>query len=250
MLTNTTITSLRDLGCSGMADALVEQSSAASYAELSFEERLGLLVDRELSDRASRKLATRLRTAKLRQDASIEDIDFRSSRGLQRSRVLSLASSSAWVDQHQNLLITGSTGVGKSYLACAFAHAAIRHGHSAFYRRAPRLFQDLAIARADGRYARVLSQLSRVDVLCIDDFGLATFAANEPLDLLEILEDRCDARSTIMTSQLPVDAWHQLFADPTLGDAILDRITHNAHAFALTGDSLRKRTSKKEEDMA
>jgi DNA replication protein DnaC len=245
MLNNPTITALRTLSCNGMADALVEQLDSTQFAELAFEERIGLIVDRETADRDARKLATRLRAAHLRQPASIEDVSFRASRTLNRSQIMSLASSQ-WVASRHNILITGPTGVGKSYLACALCHSAIRQGYTALYRRASRLFEDLATARGDGRYPRLLASLARVDILCIDDFGLSSLAGNQPTDLLEILEDRIDRRSTIVTSQLPLDAWHKLFPDPTFGDAILDRLTHSAHSIPITGDSMRHHSTPKE----
>ena len=162
-----------------------------------------------------------------------------------RSQIMSLASSQ-WVASHHNILITGPTGVGKSYLACALCHSAIRQGHTALYRRASRLFDDLAAARADGRYPRVLTTLARVDILCIDDFGLSSLTDHQPTDLLEILEDRIDRRSTMVTSQLPTDAWHKLFPDPTFGDAILDRLTHSAFSIPISGDSMRQHATPKE----
>lgn len=239
MLNHHTATQLAELGLSGMLDALNEQQESIQYLDLSFEERLGLLVDREVSERAARKLATRLRGAKLRHDACIEDIDFHAHRGLQRAVVMGLASSQ-WVASHQNIMLTGPTGVGKSYLACALANAAIRAGYTALYKRAPRLFQDLSIARGDGRYPKVLQQFARVDILVLDDFCLTPLVGNESLDLMEVLEDRSERRSTIVTAQLPVDAWHHAMGDPTLADAILDRLVNNAHIIPLAGDSLRK----------
>ena len=227
-----------------MAEAIREQYGSIQYQELGFDERLGLLVDRETSERESRRLTTRLRGARLRHDACIEDVDFRGHRGLQRSVVMALASSQ-WVASHQNVLITGPTGVGKSYLACALTNSAIRAGHTALYKRSSRLFQDLAIARSDGRYPKVLQHLARVDILVIDDFCLSPLVDNEPLDLMEVLEDRSERRSTIVTAQLPVDAWHHAMGDPTLADAILDRLVHNAHMIPLSGESMRKLTAKK-----
>ncbi|MHB1988264.1 MAG: IS21-like element helper ATPase IstB [Acidimicrobiales bacterium] len=244
MLNNPTLSSLHTLGCNGMADAFTEQLDSTQFAELSFEERFALIVDRESSEREARKLATRLRAAKLRQSASIEDISFRSQRNLNRSQIMSLASSQ-WVASHHNILITGPTGVGKSFLACALCHGAIRQGHTALYRRASRLFDDLAAARADGRYPRLLASLARVDILCIDDFGLSSLSGHQPTDLLEILEDRTDRRSTMVTSQLPVDAWHKLFPDPTYGDAILDRLTHSAFSLPISGASMRHHATPK-----
>ena len=207
---------------------------------LSFEERLGLLVDRELTERHSRQLTNRLRRARLKHQACIEDIDFRHRRGLDRQIVLGLADG-RWVREHLNVLISGPTGIGKSWLACAFAHSACRNGHSALYVRVSRLLSELVTARADGRYPRRLESLAKTEVLVMDDWGLTPFSAENRLDLLEVLEDRHGVRSTVVTSQLPVDKWHDVVGDPTLGDAILDRLVHNAYKLDLKGDSMRKR---------
>ena len=216
-----------------MAKALTEQLGSCELAHLTFEERLGLLVDRELTERHSRQLTNRLRRAKLRHAACIEDNDFRQPRGLDKALVLSLADG-RWVREHLNVLITGPAGIGKSWLACALAH-------SASYRRLPRLLSELAIARADGSYSRRLASLAKTEVLVIDDFGLAKLTAENRRDLLEIIEDRYGIRSTVLTSQLPVEKWHDAIADPTLADAILDRLVHNAYQLNLKGESMRKR---------
>lgn len=241
MLVQQTLDKLEGIGLSAMAAALREQvEQAPQYRELSFEDRLGLLVDRETDWRDSRRLATRLKSAKLRHQATVEDIDFRPPRGLDRGVILSLAQAS-WVAQRHNVLITGATGCGKSFLSCALAHAAVRLGHTALYFRTPRLLDDLAVGRADGRYQRLLGQLQRVSLLVLDDFLLTPATVEQCRDLLEVVEDRVQLRSTLVASQLPVDAWHSAMADPTLAEAILDRIVHQAHRIALKGASLRRR---------
>jgi DNA replication protein DnaC len=240
MLITPTVDRLHALGLSAMARALTEQLETAQYHELSFEDRLGLLVDHEAQERCNRRLNRNLKTAKLRATACVEDIDFHKPRGLDRSVVLSL-SSSQWVTAHQNLLIVGPTGAGKTFLACALAHAAVRAGHTALYLRAPRLLDELAVAHGDGRFARLMAAWTRVDVLLIDDLALRPLTTDQAGDLLEVIEDRSQRRSTIVTSQLPVANWHEALGDPTLADAILDRLTHNAHRLELRGDSLRRR---------
>ncbi len=240
MLSHHTIDKLAAMGLGAMADGLREQIEQAQYAELSFEERLGLLVDREVIWRENRRLQTRLYAAKLRQSVTVEEIDFRAPRGLDRSTILSLASAD-WVKAHHNLLLTGPTGCGKSFVACALAHSAIRNGHSALYIRTPRLLSELALARGDGRYPRLLNKLARTELLVLDDFLLSATSSEEAKDLLEIVEDRNQVRSTMVASQLPVDSWHQAIPDPTLADAILDRLIQNAHRIALKGGSMRRR---------
>jgi len=211
--------------------------------DLSFEERLGLLVDREATEREDRRLQTRLRQAKLKQNACIEDIDFKQSRGLDKPLVLDLAQCQ-WIKKHLNLLITGPTGVGKTWVACALAQKACREGFTSLYLRLPRLLQELPIAKGDGTYTRLMTRLAKVDVLILDDWGLSKLIAEQRRDLLEILEDRHDNRSTIVTSQLPLDQWHHIIGDPTLADAILDRLVHNAYKINLKGESMRKRKTK------
>nr|VFJ68316.1 MAG: DNA replication protein DnaC [Candidatus Kentron sp. FW] len=240
MLTHPTLDKLRTLKFKGMLKAFTEQLQMPDIQELSFEERLGLLVDREMTERENTRLQTRLRKAKLRQNACIEDIDYHHPRGLDKSLLSSLASC-RWVAEHLNVLITGPTSVGKTWIACALAHKACREDFSAYYLRLPRLFQELSIAKGDGRYPTLLAQLAKTDVLIIDDWGLVKFIAEQRRDLLEILEDRHGMRSTIVTSQLPIEHWHQVIGDPTLADAILDRIVHNAYKLELKGDSLRKK---------
>lgn len=243
MLITPTVDKLHAAGLGGMARALVEQLDNPEYQALSFEDRLGLLVDRETQDRANRRLERNLKAAKLRADACVEDIDFHHPRGLDRSVVLSLASAH-WVASRQNLLITGPTGAGKTYTACALAQAAVRGGHTALYLRASRMLDDLAMAHGDGRWARLMASWARIDVLLIDDLVLQPLTAAQAADLLEVIEDRSQRRSTILTSQLPVANWHEALGDPTLADAILDRVVHNAHRLELRGDSLRRQKAE------
>jgi len=243
MLNQPTIDKLHELRLFGMAKALEEQNGCPDYEGLSFVDRLGLLVDRECADRDSHRLRLRLKHAKLRLTATIENMDYRHPRGLDKSLVLALAGC-RWIREHNNVIITGPTGVGKSYIACALAHKACREGFRALYLRAPHLFDDLALAKADGRYRKILAAYARIDLLVIDDWGLAALTEEQRRDMLEVLEDRHDLRSTLIASQLPIEKWHKVIGDPTLGDAILDRLVHNAHKLALKGDSLRKRNKK------
>jgi DNA replication protein DnaC len=243
MLMHPTLDKIEQLRLFGMAKALREQFQNQAATTLSFEERLGLLIDREMSERENKRLATRLRTAKLRVSAAIEDIDYRQPRGLDKSLVLSLASNQ-WITEHHNLLIVGPTGVGKSYLACALSHKACRDGHVVLYQRLPRLLEELALSHHDGRYRKLMKSLLKADLLILDDFGLAPLTTDQQRDLLEIIDDRYDRRSTLVTSQLPVKHWHDILADPTLADAILDRLVHNAYKIELKGESMRKSKSK------
>jgi len=239
MLNQPTLDKLMALKLSGMAKAFQEQMGLPDITSLSFEERLGLLVDREITERDNRRLKTRLKAAKLRQAACIEDIDYRYPRGLDKSVILTLATCQ-WVKAHHNVLITGPTGVGKSYLACALAHKACREGYRALYLRVPRLFHDLALAKGDGRYGKMLASLAKVDLVVLDDWGLAPLTDEQRRDFLEIIEDRHGTGATLITSQLPIDHWHETIGDPTLADAILDRLVHNAYKINLKGDSMRK----------
>lgn len=242
MLTHPTRDKLIALKLFGIANALQEQAALPDVEGLSFEERLGLLVDREITDRENRRLQSRLKKACLRQTACVEDIDYRSARGLDRSLLQKLATCS-WIQAHQNLLLIGPTGTGKTYLASALAQQACRQGYAALYLRIPRLFDNLALAKGVGRYAKLLTSLAKQDLLILDDWGLCALTEEQRKDLLEIIEDRHGTRSTLITSQLPVEHWHKMIGDPTLADAILDRLVHNAHKINLKGESMRKKRS-------
>jgi DNA replication protein DnaC len=224
----------------GMIAALKAQEQDAAARELSFLERLGLLVDQQWTWRENQALARRLHAAKLK-GAAVEDIDYRTARGLDRNVIRALTQKSDWVAQHENVFVLGPTGVGKSFVACALAQKACRDGYSALYLRAAALFRDLAIARADGSLRSLLLRLSRIHVLVIDDWAMAPLAETERRDFWEICEDRYQARSTILTSQLPVARWHEQIGDPTAADGILDRLVHNAHRIEMRGDSMRKK---------
>lgn len=240
MLNTQTMDRLRELKLTGMVRALEEQASSTGYDDLGFEERLGLLVDREMVERGNRRLQNRLRNAKLRQQACMEDLDYRHSRGLDRSVMRNL-STCQWIRDHHNVIITGPTGAGKSFVSCALAHRACLEGFTAAYFRAPRLFQDLSVARGDGRYGRLMNAISRTQLLIIDDWGLSVLTDSERRDFLEILEDRHGVHSTIIAGQLPVEHWHEAIGNPTLADAILDRLIHNAYKITLKGESMRKK---------
>lgn len=240
MLVTATVDKLHTLRLTGMATALSDQLEHPDhYSELEFTARLGLLVDREAQDRDNRRLTRNLKSARLRTPASVEDIDFRRPRGLDRTQILTLAEAS-WVTQHRDLIVVGPTGVGKTYLACALSQAAIRRGHRALYWRVPRLLDELQLARADGRAAHLMATWARIDVLVLDDLGLRPLTAAQAANLLEVIEDRHQRRSTILTSQLPIADWHASLGEPTLADAICDRLIHTAHRIELRGESLRK----------
>lgn len=239
MLNHQTIEGLYALKLPAMAVGLAEQAESASHQALSFEERLGLLVDRELAEREARRLERYTKSAKLRSNAVLEDIDFRRQRGLDRPVVLGLAECN-WVGAHHNLAVVGPTGVGKTFLACALANCAIRRGHSALYLRASRMLDELAIARLDGRFQRLCATWARIDVLVIDDYLLRPLTADQAADTLEVIEDRAGLRSTIVTSQLPIALWHEAMGEPTVADAVLDRVLQNLHRIELEGESMRR----------
>lgn len=243
MLNHPTLEKLQTLRFTGMHKALVEQMNLPEIESLSFEERLGLLVDREMTEREDRRLQTRLRKARLKHNAAVEDIDYRSPRGLDKSLMLQLAGC-RWIKEGLNLIVNGPTGVGKTWIACALAHKACREGFSAQYLRLPRLFEELHMAHGDGRFPKLMTAFAKTDLLILDDWGLAQFNAEQRRDLLELLDDRHGHRSTIVTSQVPVDHWHDVIGDPTLADAILDRLVHNAYRINLKGESMRKRKAK------
>ena len=239
MLTHPTLDQLHALGLHGMAKAFLDADAHGDTHALSHAEWLAILLDRETALRLDKRLSARLRHARLRQQASPEDVDYRSVRGLDRPLFQTLLSC-AWIKAHEGILICGPTGVGKSFLASALAQKACRENHSVLYQRVPKLFTELALARGDGRYARMMRSLCRVDVLILDDWGLAPLDAGARHDLLELLEERHGRRSIIVTSQLPIDKWHDIIGDPTYADAILDRLVHTAHRINLTGESLRR----------
>ena len=239
MLTHPTGEKLRALKLYGMARSFEEQMSSKDREELAFEERIGLLIDREFTEQENRRLASRLKTAKLRHEASMEDIDYRQKRGLDKSLMKSLAGC-AWIKERLNILLTGPCGTGKSFIACALGHKACLEGYKVIYYRATRLFEGLSIAKGDGRYPRLMNSIAKTDLLILDDWGLSALTSQERTNMLEILEDRHDIRSTIVTSQLPIEHWHETIGNPTLADAILDRLIHNAHKIQLKGGSMRK----------
>ena len=239
MLNEQTIEKLYHMKLNGMAEAFKEQLLQPDLAELSFEERFTLLVDRQWTWKEDRRMRRLLSLAKLKINACIEDIDFRAPRGLQKSVILQLASCD-WIKNAHNVIITGPTGVGKTYLACALANRACRMGFSTFYIRIPKLFQDLAMAKADGSYSKIMKKLAKSRVLILDDLGLAPMSAQERRDLLEVVEDRHGLASTIVSAQLPIKHWHENIRDPTIADAVLDRLVHNAYKIILKGESMRK----------
>jgi len=236
LLNEHTLEQLRTLHLDGIVHALQDQATTSAAAAMAFEERLALLVQRELDWRDAKRLRRLLKAARLKiSSACIEDIDWRASRGLDRALISTLASGD-WLRHGRNVLITGATGVGKTWLACALAQQAARLGFTVLYARAPRLLEELRVTHGDGSFGRRLAQLARIDLLALDDFAIAPLAPGERNDLLELLDDRVGSRSTLITSQLPVNAWHAWLDDPTLADAILDRIVHAAHRIALKGN--------------
>jgi len=240
MLTHPTLEKLHSLRLRGMASAYEKQLEMPDIDSLSTEERLGLMVDHEITERDSRRLTTRLRRARFRHSAVVEDIDYRHPRGLDKSVVTKLASCQ-WVRERHNLLLTGPTGIGKSWLACALGHQACRAGLNVMYVRVSRFLAELVVAKGDGRYAKLMRSLTKTDLLVLDDFGSARLKDEHRRDLLELLDDRYGVHSTLVTSQFPVDSWHEVIDDPTLADAILDRLVHNAYKIHMTGESMRKR---------
>jgi len=244
MLIHPTIEKLNSMRLAGMAKALRAQLENPEIHNLPFEERLTLLVEAELLERETRQLATRIKGAKLREHAALEDLDTRASRGIDRALLASLATCQ-WIKRRHNLLITGATGAGKTWLSCALSHTACRQGVTAAYHRLPALMQDLDLARHDGRYKKLMRALGKADLLVLDDLGIAPLSVEQLRDLLEIIDERYQKRSTLITSQLPVANWHEALGDPTMADAILDRVVHNAYKIDLKGeDSMRKLRSK------
>jgi len=239
LLTHPILDQLTQLGLPGMAQAFAEIDASGDGAVLTHADWLGLLVDREVTHRRDKRLATRLRYARLRHNAVVEDVDYRVHRGLDRALFHKLTAGE-WIDAHDNLILCGPTGVGKSWLACALGHMACRDNRSVLYQRVPKLFADLALAHGDGRYARIMRSLNGVQLLILDDWGLEPLDGSARRDLYEILEERYGRRSTILTSQIPIDKWHEIIGNPTYADAILDRLVHNAHRIDLDGDSLRR----------
>lgn len=240
MLTHPLLEQLQKMRLTGMLKALKEQLQLDEYQVMTFEERLGLMLDREITERENRRLQTLLRKATLHQQAAIEDLDHHTPRGLDR-QLMSRLNTIHWVREHLNLLITGPTGVGKSWIGCALGNKACREGLSTRYFRLSRLFQTLQMARADGTWAKLIRELARTDLLILDDWGLTPIHDEQRRDLLEILDDRFNTQSTLIASQLPINHWHDYIADSTLADAILDRLVHNAYRLELSGESMRKR---------
>jgi DNA replication protein DnaC len=241
MLTHPTLDQMAALGLAGMADAWKALAEQDPGQALERNEWLGLMLDREAAARADKRFANRLRNAKMRfPNACIEDVDFTASRGLDRRQVLALAQGD-WIKAREQIILTGQTGTGKTWLACAFGHQAALLDHSVSYVRMPRLFEDMAMARLDGRFPRLVDKLARVQLLVLDDWGTHGLTDQQRLDLLELFEERYQRRSTIITAQLPVSGWHDMIGEPTIADAILDRIVHNAHRIELKGDSMRRK---------
>jgi len=243
MLIHPTIDKLNSMRLTGMAKAFRAQLESPEIHNLPFEDRLALIVDMEFMERENRQLATRLKGARLRQNAVLEDLDTKASRGIDRPLLASLATCH-WVKKRHNLLITGATGVGKTWLSCAMSHNACRQGITAVYHRLPALMQDLDLARHDGRYKKIMRSLAKAELLILDDLGIAPMSAEQLRDLLEIIDERYQKGSILITSQLPVASWHEALNDPTMADAILDRVLHNAYKIELKGESMRKLRTK------
>jgi DNA replication protein DnaC len=244
MLNQPTLEKLQTMKLHGMAEAFRAQLETADASQLSFEERFAMLVDQQWLWKENRALSRRLRAAKLKERGVIEDIDYQHPRGLDRKLIRTLASSE-WVRQHQNLLLIGPTGIGKTWLGCALAHKACRDGFTILHKRSSELFRDLAVAHVDGSFGRLLTKLARIDILVLDDFAMAPLKDSERRDFLELCDDRYQRRSVILTSQLPLAHWHEQIGDPTLADSILDRLVHNAYRIELNGESMRKKRNRK-----
>jgi DNA replication protein DnaC len=247
MLNQPTLEKLQTMKLYGMADAFRTQMETTDTSQLSFEERFAMLVDQQWLWKENRALARRLRAAKLKERGVVEDIDYQHPRGLDRKLIRTLASSE-WVRQHQNLLLIGPTGIGKTWLGCALAQKACRDGFTILHKRSSELFRDLAVAHVDGSFGRQLAKLARIDILVLDDFAMAPLKDSERRDFLELCDDRYQRRSTILTSQLPLAHWHEQIGDPTLADSILDRLVHNSYRIELNGESMRKKRGRKTEE--
>lgn len=247
MLNQPTLEKLQTMKLHGMAEAFRAQLETADASQLSFEERFAMLVDQQWLWKENRALSRRLRAAKLKERGVIEDIDYQHPRGLDRKLIRTLASSE-WVRQHQNLLLIGPTGIGKTWLGCALAQKACRDGFTILHKRSSELFRELAVAHVDGSFGRLLTKLARIDILVLDDFAMAPLKDSERRDFLELCDDRYQRRSIILTSQLPLAHWHEQIGDPTLADSILDRLVHNAYRIELNGESMRKKRGRKPEE--
>ena len=242
MLNQQTIEKLHALKLIGMAEAFKDQLSQPDIDRLSFEERFGIIVDRQWTWKEDCRMQRYLKQAKLKLNACVEDIDYKTPRGIDQSVMMRLISCD-WIRQHQNIIITGPTGAGKTFLACALANKACREGYRTFYIRSPKLYYELAVSRGDGSYGKLINKMARTQILVIDDLGLAPMIDSERRDLLEVIEDRHGSASTIVTSQLPIENWHEHIGDPTIADAILDRLIHNAHKIKMKGGSMRRKHS-------